>query len=165
MDYFAKVNALVSRALGAAAGLTLVAMMLLTVADMVLRVLDRPLAGTYEIIGWLAAVSTALALGYTQLHRGHVSINLLLVRLSPKTRSAVECLTDLVSTLLFAAVALQVALYGGVLRESGSLSETLKVIVYPWVYAVAVGGAGLALALLFDFLRSLVRLVAGGSRG
>jgi hypothetical protein len=47
-----------------------------------------------------------------------------------------------------------------VLHETGSLSETLRVIVYPWVYAVGLGCAGLTLALLVDFLRSVAALRA-----
>jgi len=68
--------------------------------------------------------------------------------------------TRTVTLLLFAAVAWYVARYGRVLQETGSLSETLRTIVYPWVYVVAAGGAGLALALLIDFLRSAGQLLA-----
>jgi len=60
----------------------------------------------------------------------------------------------LISLLLFATVTFYVARYGRVLHETGSMSETLRVIVYPWVYLVAVGCAGLTLALLVDFLRA-----------
>jgi len=158
LEKFSKVA---NGALAAAGGLTLVGMMLLTVGDMVLRVFGRPLAGTYEIIGWLAAAAMALSLGYTQRNRGHVAITLFLDRLTPRTRGVVGCLTDLISLLLFAAVAWQVARYGDVLRESGSLSETLKVIVYPWVFIVALGAAGITLALAVDFLRSAGRLLTG----
>jgi TRAP-type C4-dicarboxylate transport system permease small subunit len=161
MQTLEKISEFANRVLAVGAGIALVAMMLVTVADMVLRLLDRPLAGSYEVIGWLAAVTTALALGYTQANRGHVSINLLTVRLGSRTRALVECLVDLVSLLLFVAVAWQVAVYAGVLRESGSLSETLKLIVYPWVYVVAVGGAGLALALAAGFVRSLGLVLTG----
>ena len=66
----------------------------------------------------------------------------------------------LVSLALFAVVAFYVARYGRVLHETGSLSETLRIIVYPWVYVVGLGCAGLTLALLVDFLRSVAALMA-----
>jgi len=155
-----RIAALVSRALAWIAGFALVAMMLFTVADMVLRALGQPVAGSYEVIGWLSASAMALALGYTQLHRGHVSIVLLKDRLGTRTEAAIDLLMCLLSLLLFAAVAWYVARYARVLQTTGSLSETLKAIVYPWVYVVAAGSAGLALALLIDFLRSAGRLLA-----
>jgi hypothetical protein len=39
--------------------------------------------------------------------------------------------------------------------EMGLLSETLKVIFFPLVYAVALGCAFISLVLLLDFLKSL----------
>ncbi|HLS56311.1 MAG TPA: TRAP transporter small permease subunit [Zeimonas sp.] len=153
-----KFNQRVNGVLAWAAGLALIAMMLFTVADMALRALGRPVAGSYEIIGWLSAAAMALALGYTQVHRGHVAIDLLTTRLRGRTRAAIELATCLLAFALFAAVAWFLARYGRVLQETGSLSETLKAIVYPWVYVVAAGAAGLALALLADLLQSVARL-------
>lgn len=157
-----RLSALLNRALAWLAGLVLVGMMLFTVADMVLRALGRPVAGSYEVIGWLSAAAMALALGYAQMHRGHVSIDLLVACFGARRRAAVDLATSVVSLLLFGAVAAYVANYGGVLRESGSLSETLKAIVYPWVYVVALGAAGLTVALLADVVRAAGRL-AGAS--
>jgi TRAP-type C4-dicarboxylate transport system permease small subunit len=153
-----KLSDLANRALAWLAGLALVGMMLFTVSDMVLRAVGRPVAGSFEVIGWLSAGAMALALGYTQLQRGHVAITLLSTRLRGRLGAAVELLVSLLSLLLFAAVAWYVARYGRVLQATGSLSETLRVAVYPWVYVVAAGACGLTLALLVDFLQSLRRL-------
>lgn len=161
MPFLERLNASVNRVLAWIAGLALIAMMMFTVADMVLRGFGHPVAGSYEVIGWLSAASMALALGYTQLHRGHVAIDLVVERLPGRGRASVDVATSLMSLLLFTAVAWYVARYGVVLHETGSLSETLKAIVYPWVYVVAIGCAGLALALLVDFLRAVGRLVSG----
>ncbi len=151
LDTFSNI---VNRALAFAAGVALAAMMLFSVTDMVLRSVGHTVAGSYEVIGWLSACAMALALGSVQQHRGHVSMDLMVVRFGPRLRAAVELLSSLLSLLLFTTVAWFVTVYGQVLQESGSLSETLRAIVYPWVYVVALGSAGLALALLIDFLRA-----------
>ena len=161
MHWLERLSAHLNRGLAWAAGLTLVGTMLFIVLDMVLRALGRPVAGSFEVIGWLSAAAMALALGYTQLHRGHVSIDVVVARLRGRPRQGVETATHLAALLLFSAVAVYVAQYGDTLRESGSLSETLKAIVHPWVYVVALGAAGLALALLVDFLRALRDLLRG----
>ena len=159
MQRLERFSLLLNQALAWAAGLVLVAMMLFTVLDMVLRMIGHPVAGSYEVIGWLSATAVALALGYAQVHRSHVSINLLVTRLRGRLRAGVELATSLCSLLLFGAVAWYLVRYGGVLQESGSLSETLQWIVYPWVYVVALGAVGLTVALLVDFVRSAARLV------
>jgi TRAP-type C4-dicarboxylate transport system permease small subunit len=150
----------INRWLAWAAGLVLAAMMLFSVSDMVLRSLGHTVPGSYELIGWLSASAMALALGSVQEYRGHVAMELLVTRLGPRMRTVVDMVTGLLSFLLFAAVAWYVARYALVLHKTGSLSETLRVVVYPWVYVVAGGCAGLALALLVDFLRAVGRLLA-----
>ena len=159
MRWLERFSLLLNRALAWAAGLVLVAMMLFSVLDMALRMIGHDIAGSYEVIGWLSATAMALALGYTQVHRGHVSINLLVTHLHGRLRAGIELAMSLCSLLLFGTLAWYLTGYGGVLRESGSLSETLKAIVYPWVYVVALGAVGLTLALLVDFLRSAGRFL------
>lgn len=144
------------------AAFTLAAMMLFAVADMVLRPMGYTVAGSYEVIGWLSAAAMAMALGTVQRHRGHVAMELVVVKLGRRSRAIVEALMNLMALLLFATVAWYVARYGRVLQETGSLSETLRVIVHPWVYVVAAGCVGLTLALLVDFLRSAGALLALG---
>lgn len=150
-----KLSTLVNRVLVVLAGVALAAMMFFAVADMVLRRFGITVAGSYEIIGWISAGAIALALGSVQQYRGHVAIDLLLTRLGQRPRAVIDLLMSLLSLLLFAAVTWYVLAYGRLLQQTGSLSETLQVIVYPWVYVVAAGTGGLALALLADFVRAV----------
>jgi TRAP-type C4-dicarboxylate transport system permease small subunit len=131
-----------------------------SVADMVMRGFGVTVAGSYEVIGWLSAAAMALALGTVQRHKGHVAMELVVVKMGRRSRALTEALMALVSLALFAVVAFYVARYGRVLHETGSLSETMRVIVYPWVYVVGLGCAGLTLALLVDFLRLIAALLA-----
>ena len=65
-------------ACGAAAGLFLVAMMLLTVADVVLRaVSNRPIRGTFEIIELLLACTFFLALPAVFLRDEHLLVDVI----------------------------------------------------------------------------------------
>jgi TRAP-type C4-dicarboxylate transport system permease small subunit len=154
---------LLNRGLACVAGISLVAMVLVTVGEMVFRMFGKPMAGTVETIGWLSAVTTAFALGYTQIHQGHVSIDLFTRRLRPLLQVMVSMLVYLASTVLFVIVTWNVFRHAGVLRETGSLSETMKVIVYPWVYLVSLGCAGLTLALIVDFLKSCIQVFSGSA--
>ncbi len=154
-------SARLNAALAWAAGAALAAMMVFTAADVLLRTLGRPVAGSFEIIGWLSAVAMALALGYVQLHRGHVAMTLVSERLKGRPAALLELVNGVFALALFATAAFYVMRYGATLQSSGSLSETLKTVVYPWVYVVGVGFGGLTLALLVDVLRCLTRLVQG----
>jgi TRAP-type C4-dicarboxylate transport system permease small subunit len=137
----------------AAAGL--LGLMLLVVADIALRAIGRPIVGAVEMVGWLAAMAMAFALGQAQLRRSHVSMTLIADHAGARARALLDVVVAALSLLLFVFVTAHLLRYGLTLREVGSLSETLKVIVYPWVFAVAAGFAGLCLALLLDLLKSL----------
>ncbi|CAB1055322.1 hypothetical protein D1BOALGB6SA_55 [Olavius sp. associated proteobacterium Delta 1] len=163
MSLFDRFISILNRGLACVAGISLVAMVLVTVGEMVFRMFGKPMAGTVETIGWLAAVTTAFALGYTQIHQGHVSIDLFTRKLGPLLQVMVSMLVYLASTALFAIVTWNVFRHAGVLRETGSLSETMKVIVYPWVYLVSLGCAGLTLALIVDFLKSCIQVFRGSA--
>ena len=155
-----RASARFNESLAWAAAALLAAMMLFSVADMVMRGFGVTVAGSYEVIGWLSAVAMALALGTVQRHKGHVAMELVVVKMGRRARALTDASMALVSLALFAVVAFYVARYGRVLHETGSLSETLRIIVYPWVYVVGLGCAGLTLALLVDFLRSVTALMA-----
>ena len=154
----------VNEGLAWCAALMLAGMMLFSVADMVMRAVGYTVAGSYEVIGWLSAAAMSMALGTVQRHRGHVAMELVVDKLGQRSRAIVDALMALMSLLLFVAVSFYVARYGRVLHETGSLSQTLKVIVFPWVYLVAAGCAGLMLALLVDFLRACGALLSAGEQ-
>jgi TRAP-type C4-dicarboxylate transport system permease small subunit len=153
-----RTNLWLQRALAAAAGVALAALMAFTAFDVLMRALGRPVAGSVEIVGWLAAVAMALALGDVQVNRGHVAVTLVSERLKGRRAALLEAINSLVALLLFGMASVVILRYGATLQQTGSLSETLKVVVYPWVYVVAIGFAGLTLALLVDLLRSLQKL-------
>lgn len=146
-------------------GVALVLMLLVAVLDIVLRTLGAPLPGAFEIIGWLAAASMASALAYTQAHKGHISIRLVLARFPRRARLAMEAATALLAALLFGVAAWQLFLYAYDLQATGSLSETLRAPVYPWVYLVAAGVAALALTLVKDAVAALAALGFRESEG
>src|SRR5512137_1300465 len=73
-----------SRILHWVAGISLVFLMMLTIADVVLRAFGHPIAGTYELVGYAGAVAIACAMPYTSWMRGQVYVDFLLGHL-PKT--------------------------------------------------------------------------------
>ena len=58
--------------------------------------------------------------------------------------------------IFFGLITWQIFVYALKVQQTGELSETLKIIFYPFVYSVSAGFAVLTLTLLFDFLNSLL---------
>jgi TRAP-type C4-dicarboxylate transport system permease small subunit len=62
----------------------------------------------------------------------------------------------LICLLFFAIVAWQIAKYATTLMKTGEITETLRIIYYPFTYGVAFGCVILSLVFLVDFLKSFV---------
>ena len=145
----------VDRVLLLLAGCFLVGLIMLTCANVFLRLLWKPILGTFELIRYSVAVVTAFALGYTQFKKGYVAVDILVLRFSGKAQQALNGVNSLICMILFMIVTWQIAKYATKLLKTGELTETLEMIYYPFTYGAALGCAFLCLAFLVDFLKSV----------
>lgn len=152
---FDKLNGYLNGFLAAMAGCSLFGMMLLVVGNSISRVFYVPFVGTAEVVGWLAALTAAFSLGFTQRHKGHVEVDLLVNNFPPKIRAVIESIITLFSTVFFIFIAYQLITFGLDLQQNGRVSETLVLVYYPFVLSIALGFLGLILALGVDFFSGL----------
>jgi len=156
MNTLDKIIQFLNRLLIWIAGAFLVAMICLTCANIFLRLFWLPVKGTFELMGFFGAVTTAFALGYTQLKKGHIAVDVLIMTFSSKTKRILNFINSFLCMIFFALVAWQVTRYAGTLRSTGEVTETLRIIYYPFTYTVAVGSGVLALVFLLEFLKTFV---------
>ena len=67
-------------------GLGLAIMMLVTLTDVVMRYVGRPIFGSMEIICFTSAIVIGFAIPYTSWTKGHIIVDFLLDMLSPTNR-------------------------------------------------------------------------------
>jgi TRAP-type C4-dicarboxylate transport system permease small subunit len=144
-----------TRSLNALSAAAVMAMMLLTCADIVLRLMRWPITGTYELMGFLAALFVSFALAQTSVDKGHIAVDFLVMRLSPRTQRIVDAVNDAVCIVLFAMVTWQCVIYAAELKASGEVSMTLQLPVFPVVYGIGAGCAVLCLVLAARVLDNL----------
>jgi len=148
-----------SRVLFWVAGASIVAMMLLTCADVVLRYLRRPIPGTYELVCFLGALAVGFAMAHTSVQRGHVSVSVLTRLLPPRMQAGVACTTGLLSFVFFALIGWQSHRYAGQLLASGEVSLTLQLPFYPFVYGIGLSAWAVCLVLLPRILETAGKAV------
>ena len=158
-----KISNFLNQALLWVAGLFLLAMITITGANIVIRLFWTPIRGTFELMGYFGAIVTALALGYTQIKRGHIAVDIVVLRFSENTQRILHAVNHLVCMAFFSIVTWQVFKYASTLRETGEVTETLQIIYYPFTYAVALGCLILAFTFLVDFLKSIIENQEGNS--
>ena len=135
------------------AAASLAFIMLLTVADVFLRLFGRPIPGTYELIGFVGSMIISFALPYTSVQKGHIAVEFLIQKLPWLARVIFNIINAFISMVLFGVIAWQAVLYGRDLKAAGEVSLTLQIKTYPFVYGVAAGCAMLSLVLLIELLR------------
>ena len=142
-----------SRLLNWVAAWSLVAMMGLTCADIVLRrFFNRPILGTYEIVGFLGAIAAGFAMAQTTVDRGHVAVQVVVAKFPPRVQKIIYLITHLLSILVFALLAYECVRFGNDLRTSGEVSMTLQLPFFTVVYGIAFCAAVVCLVLIVDVL-------------
>ena len=155
MVFLDKVTQILNQVLIWIGGLFLGIMIFLTCANIFLRLVWKPISGTFELMGYFGAIITAFALGYAQIKRTHIAVDILVIRFSKKTQRILNSVNYFICMVFFAIVSWQVAKYATTLYRTGEVTETLRVIYYPFTYGVALGCALLSLVFFTDFLKSL----------
>ena len=121
--------------------------MLLVVFNAVKRIFSDPIAGTVEIVSWLGAITGVFALGFTQLNKGHVYIDMLLEKFPAPGHKLIHTFMNVVSIVFFLIAVWQISLYGISLRSNGVVSQTIQLSFYPIVILCSLGFFGLVLAI------------------
>ncbi|MCP4024540.1 MAG: TRAP transporter small permease [Desulfobacteraceae bacterium] len=156
METLTKINKILNMMLTLIGGVFLVGMILLTCSNIFIRQFYIPIRGTFELMGFAGAVVTAFALGYTQFTNGHISVDVLVNTYPPKLKRFISIINYGVCSVFFAAASWHVVQKALILKNAGELSETLRIIYYPFTFAVAFGCFILSLALFTDLLKAII---------
>jgi TRAP-type C4-dicarboxylate transport system permease small subunit len=156
MKYLEKLNVFLNKLLMILGGIAVLALMTLATGNVVLRVFGLPYRGAYEIVSFLGAVVIAFALGFTQKRKDHIVVDILTEKFPKKLSKVLDGINYSVTMVFFAIVTWQIFIWGMKIWESREVSETLKVIYHPFIFAVCAGFAVLTLTLFLDLLNTLL---------
>jgi TRAP-type C4-dicarboxylate transport system permease small subunit len=137
-------------------GISLLILTGIACANMLMRPLGSPIEGAYELVGFFGALVVALPLGYAQITRSHISVDILATRYSKRTKRMMNAISSIICMFFFMLVAWQSASYATAIWKRGETSETLRIIYFPFVYLVAFCCLLLSFVLLIDSIKSLI---------
>lgn len=148
-----------SREMDRLAGICVVGMMLLVVGNVILRgVFAKPISGTYEIAGYLAALAISFALAFCGLQGGHISADILFKKAPAPVKRITELVVNLTFSVFWGLIAWQVWLYAASLKQTGVVSSTAQIPVYPVVFLIGLGVLALGLASVVKFIDAVAGL-------
>lgn len=136
------------------AGIAILAMMLLTCADVFMRYLfNAPIEGALDLTQMLMVVIVFFALAYCGWTGGHVVVDLLRELLPPKLLIPLAIFVNAVGAAIMLAIAWQSLLSARAYMETGETPMTLLVPKYPFILVVSFGALTYALVLIYRSFR------------
>jgi TRAP-type C4-dicarboxylate transport system permease small subunit len=138
-------------------GVVLAFMMLVTLADIIMRAFGKPIVGGIELICFAGAVAIGFALPYSSYKKAHIYVDFLLEKLSLRSRTTLQVITKCVGVLLFLFIGYNFVLYGFDLIKTGEVSAGLRLPYYPITFGLAVSCFLESLTLLCDVMKLINR--------
>jgi TRAP-type C4-dicarboxylate transport system permease small subunit len=134
-------------------------LMFLVAADVIGRyVFNRPIPGGYELLEYLMAIIIPLSIAFCAEKNAHVGVDMVVEKLSLKTRARVEAVTLLVTLVLCAILAWQCTMAISASYASGLESAVLHIPAYPTVVAVAIGMIALTFFIFAHLIACLMEV-------
>jgi tripartite ATP-independent transporter DctM subunit len=136
-------------------------MMFLTFADVVLRYLfSSPIPGSLEITEFMLAIFVSSSLAYTEVNKGHINVDIAMARLPKRAQAVINCVTSILSLVIFALITWQSIIYAAELRQGNETSGVLHIPSYPFVYVLSLSSLMLCLIFIINLFESISQTVA-----
>jgi TRAP-type C4-dicarboxylate transport system permease small subunit len=157
MQKFLSATLKISKFTNSTGGLILALMMFLTVVDVVLRYLGKPITGTFELMAFAGALIIGLSLPQASLDGAHVNVDILTEYLPHFWKRIFLIFSKLLGFLFFILLTWSFFLKGNDLYKTHEVSLTLQVPYYPVAYGLSLCGLVECLVLLSDILKAIFK--------
>ena len=152
------------RGLAAVSGVGILAMMLLTCADVMLRYLfNAPIEGTLDLTQMLMVIVVFFGLAYCGWTGGHVVVDLIRELLPKKVVVPLAVAVNAVGAAAMLAMAWESYQTSLTYMLTGETPMTVLIPKYPFIWVAAFGALTYAAVLLFKTVRPDERNESGGS--
>jgi TRAP-type C4-dicarboxylate transport system permease small subunit len=145
----------ISKVMDVVGGVVLSLMMLITVTDVILRFIGKPITGTYELVFLGGAVVIGCAIPQTSWQGGHVNVDFVLEYFPRILKKIVMVFTRLLGMTFFVLLGWNLFALGTTLYRKEEVSLTLHVPYYPVAYVLGVCAFVECLVLLSGLIKTV----------
>jgi TRAP-type C4-dicarboxylate transport system permease small subunit len=138
MPWLTRIVMKLSRGLSIIAKVILTFMILLTVADVILRSFRRPIIGTYDLVAFSGAMVMGLSIPFTSWVRGHILVDFLILKLPHTAKRIFQILTRCMGIGLFLIIGWNLILLGKAMQKAGEVSMTIQIPIYPVIFGLGI---------------------------
>ena len=133
MAIFEHIVRIVSKSSDRVAQAGVVVMMLLVVANILLRMVWKPIVGTFDYVQFIGATLVAFAVAYCAFEGGHISVEMVVARFPKRVQGIIGSFTSILSLGIFGIIAWQCLIFAGDAWRVGETSMGTEVPIFPYV--------------------------------
>ncbi|MCG8382841.1 MAG: TRAP transporter small permease [Gammaproteobacteria bacterium] len=146
-------------------GAAMLLMMVQITADVFMKhFFDQPITGTLEVVSFYYMTGIIfLPFAYIQLKRGHIVVELIAQKMTPKGQLISQCFTDillLIFLLLYVSSSYEMAVFKMGFDEAVEIAED-DFSIWPARWFLPLGGAIMIVVVILQLLRNLPYLFNG----
>ncbi len=141
------------------AALSMIFVMLLTVADIILRRFMMPVPGAYDIVSLVSSFIISFSLGYTSVQKGHIAVEFLFEKLPYRTACILSAVNELIAAVFFGVLTWQSAAYALRSMAGGEVSPTIRFPLFPFIMGLALGCFLLSLILAVNAIKETEKAI------
>ena len=138
--------------------------MAIVVSNIIIRLPFRPIPGTVELTEIFGAVLLATGAAYCALDDDHISVDILVNKLSSKKRAIVEGIVSFISFIFLAALAGQIFMNATRMLETGAKTSHLGIPNYPLGFLITFGFLMLAAVVFLHFVKKVLVIIKGSEK-
>ena len=158
MGIFAAIIRKIGSKAMAVSGVVLLGIMLLIVTNVILRPMGAVFAGTYELIEAFIILVVAGALGYTELEKSHVTVQVIVSRLPRRLQGFFEALIYIIAIGLWIVIiwsSISIMNHNWLNEDTEILEVPLLPFRFIWIFGLIF----LCVVLVLHFLQGLIKAV------
>ncbi len=159
MKLYVKAVSIVAYAMSWMGVFAIVAMMLLTCADVTLRYFGYPIRGAYDITRVLGSVVFSLPIAYSFIKGYQIAVDSIFNRAPRFLRMVADTMICLFSVFITAIISWRATHLGHDLYVRGRVTDTVPIPLWPFVYVMVISFAVYCLVIVAGHLSSLKKEV------
>jgi TRAP-type C4-dicarboxylate transport system permease small subunit len=159
MDYFNRIIGTITRSFDYLARLGMVALMVLVVANVILRYGFTSIGGTYDYVQLITALSVTSAVAYCAYERGHIEVEILMERVPERLQGIVGSIIGLFSVGFFALASWQCVKAGIDMKAMNETTMAIYIPLYHFMWYLAFGLAMTAIAIMPSWIGYISKAV------
>jgi TRAP-type C4-dicarboxylate transport system permease small subunit len=134
----------------------LVLLVLLTVADVVLRrFFDAPIAGSYELSKLILGIIVFFTLAYCAVHGSHIVVDVVVSKFPRRAQSSIGIIIHLFSVVIMGVISWQLFLQAMKVRGMGEVTAIWEIWMYPFVLLAALGSTLVTIVFLIQLFHAV----------